>query len=95
MVLPLQRELDLEGAGASENRRFVDVCFQTRSKRYLKAFLDKFIDFRSPRGANMAPNDIPKGEISVPFRGHDPERIPGCHLEAFSVHVWSICELFR
>ena len=31
-VLSLQRELDLEGSGGSENRRFFDVLFRCEKK---------------------------------------------------------------
>ena len=38
-VLSLQRELDLERSGGSENRRFFDI-FQIQQKRVSESFLE-------------------------------------------------------
>ena len=86
-MLPLQRELDLEGWRGSENRRFFDVFFGVEKRGILERAFAFLCDFRSPEGADWVPKWFQtasqKGGISVALMGEGPERVPGCHLGVF------------
>ena len=55
MVLPLQRELDPEGLGRSENRCFFDVFSESKKKGIRGHPFLTFCDFMNPEGADWAP----------------------------------------
>ena len=52
MVLPLQRELDPEGLGRSENRRFFDVFFRVEETGIREHPFLTFGNFMRPEGAD-------------------------------------------
>ena len=68
-VLPLQRELDLEGWRGSENRRFFDVFFGVEKNVYLSVLLCFLAILGAPREPIGFQNDSKwrpkKGELAL------------------------------
>ena len=98
MVLPLQRELDPEGLGRSENRCFFDVFSESKKKGIRGHPFLTFSDFIRPEGTFRLQNHSqmvpPREGIDVPFTGVDRKVSPDGIWFHFWAHLGAIVDVF-
>ena len=77
-ALSLQSQLDLEGSGGSENRRYFGIFLRCEEKCICEASFLIFSAFRRPMGARGFPKWLPKRPLkwknSIPVAEWGPER---------------------